>query len=175
MGSQRVGHDWSIALHFFKISQHGNVVQSKPWSLILTLPWVWSLGWEDPPGEEKGYPLQYSGLENSMDCIVYGVTKSRTWLRDVHFSLFWLYPLAAVGLMAGEVTSQPNFSSLKHAEQLLHWEWSEVAQSCLTFCDAMECRLPGSSVHGIFQARILEWVAFLFSRGIFPTQGSNPG
>ena len=37
------------------------------------------------PGEGKGYPLQYSGLENSMDCIVHGVTKSRTRLRDVHF------------------------------------------------------------------------------------------
>ena len=37
------------------------------------------------PGEEKGYPLQYSGLENSMDCIVHGVTRSRTWLSDFHF------------------------------------------------------------------------------------------
>ena len=34
------------------------------------------------PGEGKGYPLQYSGLENSMDCIVHGVTKSCTWLSD---------------------------------------------------------------------------------------------
>ena len=40
----------------------------------------------------------------------------------------------------------------------------EVAQSCLTLCNPMDCSLPGSSVHGIFQARILEWVAFLFSR-----------
>ena len=39
------------------------------------------------------------------------------------------------------------------------------AQSCLTLCNPMGCRLPGSSVHGIFQARILEWVAFSFSRG----------
>ena len=37
----------------------------------------------------------------------------------------------------------------------------------------MECSPPGSSVHGISQARILEWVAISFSRGIFPTQGSN--
>ena len=37
------------------------------------------------PGEEKGYPLQHSGLENSMDCIVHGVTKSWTRLSDVHF------------------------------------------------------------------------------------------
>ena len=37
------------------------------------------------PGEGKGYPLQYSGLENSMDCMVHGVAKSRTQLSDFHF------------------------------------------------------------------------------------------
>ena len=37
------------------------------------------------PGEQKGYPLQYSGLENFMDCIVHGVAKSRTRLSDLHF------------------------------------------------------------------------------------------
>ena len=42
---------------------------------------------------------------------------------------------------------------------------SEVAQSCLTLCDPMDCSLPGSSVHGIFQARVLEWTAISFSRG----------
>ena len=41
---------------------------------------------------------------------------------------------------------------------------SEVAQSCLTLCDPMDYSLPGSSVHGIFQARILEWVVISFSR-----------
>ena len=48
------------------------------------------------------------------------------------------------------------------------WYWkseSEVAQSCLTLCDPMDCSPPGSSVHGILQARILEWVAISFSRG----------
>ena len=39
-------------------------------------------------------------------------------------------------------------------------EWvGEVAQSCLTLCDPMDCSLPGSSLHGILQARVLEWVA----------------
>ena len=38
------------------------------------------------------------------------------------------------------------------------------AQSCLTLCDSMDCSPPGSSIHGIFQARILEWVAIPFSR-----------
>ena len=42
---------------------------------------------------------------------------------------------------------------------------SEVAQSCLTLCDPMDGSLPGSAVHGIFQARILEWTAISFSRG----------
>ena len=39
------------------------------------------------PGGGEGYPLQYSGLENSMDCIVHGVTKSRTRLSDFHFAI----------------------------------------------------------------------------------------
>ena len=42
---------------------------------------------------------------------------------------------------------------------------SEVAQSCPTLCDPMDCSPPGSSVHGILQARILKWVAISFSRG----------
>ena len=42
---------------------------------------------------------------------------------------------------------------------------SEVTQSCLTFCDPMDCNLPGSSVHGIFRARVLECIAISFSRG----------
>ena len=46
----------------------------------------------------------------------------------------------------------------------------KVFQLCLTLCDPMD-----HTVHGILQARILDWVAFPFSRGIFPTQGSNSG
>ena len=42
---------------------------------------------------------------------------------------------------------------------------SEVAQSCPTLCDPVDCSPPGSSAHGILQARILEWVAISFSRG----------
>ena len=49
---------------------------------------------------------------------------------------------------------------------------SEVAQSCATLSDPMDCSLPGSSVHGIFQARVLEeWVAIPFSRG--PSQSRD--
>ena len=50
----------------------------------------------------------------------------------------------------------------------------KVAQSCQTLCDPMDCSLPGSSVHRILQARILEWVAVLFSRGsLQPTDGTQ--
>ena len=42
-----------------------------------------------------------------------------------------------------------------------------VTQSCLALCDPTDCTLPGSSVYGIPQARILEWIAIPFSRGSF--------
>ena len=46
---------------------------------------------------------------------------------------------------------------------------SEVAQSCPTLSDPMDCSLPGSSVHGIFQARVLEWGAIAFSAVFYIT------
>ena len=59
--------------------------------LVKNLPamretWVQSLGWEDPLEKGKGYPLQYSSLENSMDCIVHGISKSWTRPNDFHFT-----------------------------------------------------------------------------------------
>ena len=57
----------------------------------------------------------------------------------------------------------------------LHAMHATLLQSCSTFCDSIDYRPPGSSLHGILQARILELVAMPSSRGIFPTQGSNPG
>ena len=50
-----------------------------------------------------------------------------------------------------------------------------VTQSCPTLCDSMNCSPPGSSVHGVLQERILEWVSISFSRRIFSTQGLKPG
>jgi len=44
------------------------------------------------------------------------------------------------------------------------WRRKDGAQSCLTLCDPVGCSPPGSSVHGIFQVRILEWVAISYSR-----------
>ena len=50
----------------------------------------------------------------------------------------------------------------------LHWKKVLVPQSCLTLCEPMDCSLPGSPVHGILQARTLEWVAIFSSRGSSP-------
>ena len=84
--------------------------------------------------------------------------------------------------------STPAFPVLHYlmefAQIHVHWvnvkvKESEVAQSCLTLCDPVDCSLPGSSLRGILQARILEWVAISFSRGSSHptdrTQVSIPG
>ena len=64
-----------------------------------------------------------------------------------------------------DMTEQLSFSVIRVFPVKV--KWSEVAQSCLTLCDPMDCSLPGSSVHGIFQALVLEWIAISFSRVSF--------
>ena len=60
----------------------------------------------------------------------------------------------------------------------MHESESEVAQLCPTLSDPMDCSLPGSSIHGIFQARVLEWVAIALVNNL-PSNagymGSSPG
>ena len=56
-------------------------------------------------------------------------------------------------------------SNFQHYLAMKDESESEVAQLCPTLCDPMDCSLSGSSVHGIFQARVLEWIAISFSRG----------
>ena len=52
-----------------------------------------------------------------------------------------------------------------HPKLNQYYKLTMFTQFCLTFCDSLDYRLPGSSVHGIFQATILEWVAMPSSRG----------
>ena len=52
--------------------------------LAMWETWVQSLGWEGPLEKGTATPVQYSGLENSMDCVVHGVAKSWTLLSDFH-------------------------------------------------------------------------------------------
>ena len=70
-----------------------------------------------------------------------------------------------------------NLSPTQPDTSLHSLSWSmcacAVAQLCPTLCDPRNCSPPDSSVHGIIQARILEWVAIFLLQGIFPTQRSN--
>ena len=64
-----------------------------------------------------------------------------------------------------------NQGALPHTTR---WWWCcSVTKSCPTLCDPMDCSPPGFSVHGIPQARILEWDCHLLLRGIFPNRGSD--
>ena len=63
-----------------------------------------------------------------------------------------------------KVTGQETWGS-NHREEAIKGGESEVAQSCPTLCDPKDCSLPGSSVHRIFQAIVLERIAISFSRG----------
>ena len=67
-------------------------------------------------------------------------------------------------------TAQPLWKTAWQIPKMLHIDYHEcvhaqLLQLCLTFCHPMDCSLPGSSVHGIFHARMLEWVAMPASRG----------
>ena len=61
------------------------------------------------------------------------------------------------------LSRQEHWSGLPFPSPMKVKSESEVAQSCPTLRDAMDCSLPGSSIHGIFQARVLEWGAIAFS------------
>ena len=91
-------------------------------------------------GKGNDYPLQYSGLENSMDYIVHGAAKSLTQLSD-----FCLHCVCACVYVCISAHIYLHTYTHGHVHML----------SCLTLCDHMDCSLPGSSAHGIFQARTL--------------------
>ena len=87
------------------------------------------------------------------ESLVLRILKCWAWRRKV-LSLF--------------ILSQLTLEHLKFTFKVTREKWyisGKVAQSCLTLCDPMGCSLPGSSAHGIFQTRVLEWVAISFSRG----------
>ena len=123
-------------------------------------------------GEGNGNPLQCSCLENLMDrgtwpATVCGVTKSRTQLRahcarahththtHAHTHLSSKFILSLFTLLNLNFLSKYKRVSCMRAKSF---------QSCLTLCDPIDCSTPGSSIHGIFQARILEWFAMPSSR-----------
>ena len=86
------------------------------------------------------------------------------WLSGTAYLLVFRKPSARGG---GEAKKSATRRKSRKVAQLSWLEEALVAQSCLTLCDPTECRPPGSSVHGILQARKLDWVAIPFSRRSF--------
>ena len=81
-------------------------------------------------------------------------------LTSIHHT-HYLKPYSKPGCPSGPFTAGEQVL----AELLIGGSESEVVQSCLTLWDPMDCSPPGSSIHGIFQARVLEWVVISLSRG----------
>ena len=107
---------------------------------------VWSLGWEDPlRGKWLPTPVFLPGeFHRQRSLVGYSPWRCKCWT--------WLKQLSTLARRYIHVCATQGMDVL-------------VMQLCPTLCDLMDCSLPGSSVHGILQARILEWVDIPFSRG----------
>ena len=102
------------------------------------------------------------------------------WYAGFSWWFFWCRPQAlgarvSVVVAVGSVAVAPRLSSWGSVAVAPVCTRAKLLQSCQTLSDPMNCNSPGSSVHGMLQARILEWVALPSSRGVLPPhQGSNP-
>ena len=125
---------------------------------------------ERSPGKGKGYPLQYSGLQNSMDCIIHGVANSQTGLSDFPFiqvsgAKFCFHPCFKTFFL--------NFNLVLKLHPFPFFPFSvkvKVAQLCPTLCNPMDYFSPWNSLDqntGVGNLSLLQ--------GILSTQESNPG
>ena len=100
-----------------------------------------------------------TGAGHWVPCSFQPVTHLWVVMRDLQCLNVWWAPFTCFYTLIHSWWTSPS-EWFKESESE-----SEVAQSCPTLCDLMGCSLPGSSLHGILQARVLEWVAISFSRG----------
>ena len=113
------------------------------------------------PGEGKGYPLQYSGLENSMDCIVHGVAKSQTWPSNFHFlftsKVTALCPKEHLKKILIKICSSQYQESARKANHLNDcdvrkvWDktcshWADVDTQTWKDCDAVSGSIKGKAL-----------------------------
>ena len=140
------------------------------------------LGRED--SLEKGKAIQYSGLQNSMDCIVHAVAKSRTRLNNFYFTFIKFTEAGTLPpspLPTSGMSTPGDYNELWPSfiytllQCFLNFTFNpfnnlptsaaaaKSLQSCPTLCDPIDGSPPDSAVPGIPQARTLEWVAISFS------------
>ena len=144
-------------------------VVSHPEPDILECEVKWALS-TSKASQCDGIPVElFTTLKEDVIKVLHSVCrqiwKSQQWPQDWQRSI--LIPIPKNGITK-ECASHGTIALISHARK-----WSEVAQLCSTLCDPMDCSPPGSSVHGILQARILEWVAISFSRDL-PNPGIEP-
>ena len=115
-------------------------------------------------------------------CYLFLCTCSLSQLMEHSISWFWpilnakcKYMKVYFKSMKPKKKSSVGICVYTHVFAEFEVKWSEVAQLCPTLCDPVDCSLPGSFLHGILQARVLEWVCHFLLQGIFQTQESNPG
>ena len=128
---------------------------TKGCKLIDIIKWKWILHNDDFPG------INFINV-NSCCCYVTSVMSDSAWphrRQPTRLQHPWESPGKSTGVGCDFLLQHRKVESE-----------SEVAQSCPTLHDPMDCRPPGSSIHGIFQARVLEWVAIAFSDKCQQTQ-----
>ena len=128
--------------------------------------------------EGIGYPFQYSGLENTMDCIVHGVPKSCMWMSEFYMDLTFQVSMQYCSLyhwtlLPSPVTSTTGccfcFGSVSsfflklflYSSPVAYWAPTDLGSSSFSVLSFFPCYI----IHGVLKARILKWFAIPFSSG----------
>ena len=148
------------------------LVQLSQWKTQILTPFLYTLGKGTLFKGTLKFPAGKLGLRMFVKVAQLCLTRCNLVNYTVHGILHArILELVAFPFTRG--SSQPrDQAQVSHIAGGFFTSWatrkkvkSEVAQSCPTLCDPMDCSLPASSIRGIFQARMLEWVAVSFSRG----------
>ena len=148
-------------------------------------PWVgkipWRRKWQPTPLFLPGESHRQRSLEDYSpwgrkrvrpDWVTEPTYNLVTTQQKTHWALYDLHRWINIGEVVDSIITGHNRTCNRQgearAEVVRVGCGSEVAQSCLTLCDPIRSSLPGFSVHGIFQATVLEWAAISFSRGSSP-------
>ena len=188
MGTQRVGHDWATSLShmvLWGISEHLTqrslekfntqtekfttrlfkcFINSQPLHKMLTCYVM--LVREHKCVSTRKQNLTVTQYMNTKSAFSFTPTLLLgSWIK--HWKFIWYpYFTQREGVCAHtHIHTSPRLWNTFISYRVHEVKWSEVAQSCPTLFDPVDCSPPGCSVHGILQARKLEWVAISFSRG----------
>ena len=133
------------------------------WLFLLYFRWIAIRGWQAPSMSMEPSPSMVRSISNSSS-------------MRASMSCLSMWPPIEAWQLSIQVRTHVSTLlelGLSYGHSLIPESESEVTQSCLTLCDPMDCSLPGSSVHGIFQARILSGLPFP-SLGDLPDPGTKP-